>query len=241
LRNTVAIARREFAAYFVSPIAYVAIAVFLLVMGIVFSLVLTNPAGAEASLRYTFGNLIAALNLMVITPLITMRLLAEETSRGTIELLLTSPLREWEIVLGKFVASLGLYLVMLALTGFHVLFLTLYGNPDWGTMLSSYLGMALAGSALLSLGLLASALTQNQIIAAVTGFGMILVLLLAQFLANITSPPISTALDQIALFQHYFDFLKGMVDSRHILYYLSLTAAGLFLATQVLRSRRWQG
>ncbi|MBC7224976.1 MAG: ABC transporter permease subunit, partial [Anaerolineae bacterium] len=113
MRNTWAITKRELGAYFVSPIAYVTIAAFLVVMGIIFSIIMTNPGGAEASLRFVFGNVFTAFILMIITPLITMRLLAEEQRLGTLELLLTSPVRDWEVVLGKFLASLIFYVVML--------------------------------------------------------------------------------------------------------------------------------
>ena len=240
MRNTWAIAKRELGAYFVSPIAYVSIAVFLVVMGIIFSIIMTNPGGAEASLRYVFGNVFTAFILMIITPLITMRLLAEEQRVGTLELLLTSPVRDWEVVLGKFLASVFLYVVMLALTGYYVVILKLYGNPDWGPIATTYIGLLLLGAALLSLGVLTSAITQNQIIAAVAGFGLILGLLMAQFLAESAKPPLSTFLTELALFQHYFDFLKGVVDTKDVVYYLSVTAAGLFLTTQVLQIRRWR-
>jgi len=240
MRNTWAITKRELGSYFVSPIAYVSIAVFLVVMGIIFSIIMTNPGGAEASLRFVFGNVFTAFILMIITPLITMRLLAEEQRSGTMELLLTAPVRDWEVVLGKFLASLILYLVMLAFTGYYVVILKLYGNPDWGPIMATYIGLLLLGASLLSLGLLTSAMTQNQIVAAVAGFGLILALLMAQFLAELAKPPLSTFLNQLALFQHYFDFLKGVVDTKDVVYYLSVTAAGLFLTTQVLQIRRWR-
>jgi ABC-2 type transport system permease protein len=214
--------------------------VFLVVMGIIFSLIMTSPGGAEASLRFVFGNVFTAFILMIITPLITMRLLAEEQQSGTIELLLTSPVRDWEVVLGKFLASLVLYLAMLLLTGYYVVILKSFGNPDWGPIASTYIGLALLGGSLLSLGLLTSAITQNQIIAAVAGFGLILALLMAQFVADMAKPPLSTFLAQLALFEHYFDFLSGVVDTRDVVYYLSVTVGGLFLTTQVLGMRRWR-
>jgi len=242
MRNVLTIARRELQAYFVSPIAYVVGAAFLIIMGLIFSLIITSPSpwGAEASLRFVFGNVFTAFILMIITPLLTMRLLAEEQRSGTLELLLTSPVRDWEVVLGKYLAALGLFVGLLVMTIPYPIILKLLDNPDPGPMFSAYLGLLLVGSSLLSLGVFTSTLTRNQIVAAVLGFGLILVLVLAEFLSGYARGPLGNFLSYLGIFNHYFDFLKGIVDTRHVIYYLSVTVAGLFLATRSLETRRWK-
>ncbi len=236
MRNTLTIARREIQAYFVSPIAYVVAAAFLAIMGYFFAMILYYSR--EATMRYTLGNMSTVL--LFVAPVLTMRLLAEEQRMGTIELLLTSPVKDWEVVLGKFLGSLTLYACMLGVSLYFPLMLTIVGNPDAGPVIAGYVGMLLLGGALLSLGVLTSSLTQNQIVAAVLGVVLIVLLWLASALGDVTGPPLSGVFQYLALSEHFYDFFKGVIDTRDVIYYLSVIAASLFLATRVLETRRWR-
>ena len=240
MRNIFIIARREIEAYFVSPIAYVVIAAYLVVMGLIFALIVAGQPGAEASLRFVFGNAFSALILIIIGPLLTMRLLAEEQRTGTIELLLTAPVRDWEVVIGKYLASCIVFLAMVAPTGVYPVFIERFGNPDRALFFSTYLGLILLGAAILALGLLTSAVTQNQIIAAFLGLGLTLLMTFTEFLASVVGAPLSSVLSYLGLFHHFFDFLRGIVDTRDLVYYLSVIIGALFLTTQVLTARRWR-
>ncbi len=240
MRNILIIARREIESYFVSPIAYVVIAAYLVIMGILFSLIVAGQPGAEASLRFVFGNVFSALVLIIVGPLLTMRLLAEEQRTGTLELLLTSPVRDWEVVIGKYLAGCVVFLAMLVPTVVYPLLIDRFSNPDRSIFISTYMGVILLGMAILSLGVLTSAMTQNQIVAAFLGLGLILVLTFTQFLASVVGEPLSGIFSYLGLFTHFFDFLRGIIDTRDVVYYLSVTVGALFLTTQVLTTRRWR-
>ncbi|MFQ6057700.1 MAG: ABC transporter permease [Anaerolineae bacterium] len=236
MRNALTIAGKELNTYFVSPVAYVVTAAFLVITGYFFSLIVFYTR--EASLRGLFHNM--AIILLLISPALTMRLLAEEQRMGTIELLLTSPVRDWEVVLGKFLASLTLFAVMLALTLSYPLILKRFGNPDLGPLLGGYLGILLLGGAFLSVGLFTSSLTQNQIVAAILGFGALLILWLADLPSGFLGASLRGLFDYLALSGHFDDFTKGVIDTQHVIYYLSVIAAFLFLSTRVLETRRWR-
>ena len=236
MRNTWTIAAKEWNTYFVSPIAYVLIAAFLVITGYFFSLIVFYTR--EASLRGLFHNM--AIILLLISPALTMRLLAEERRMGTIELLLTSPVRDWEMVLGKFLASLALFAIMLSLTFSYPLILKLFGTPDPGPLLSGYLGIFLLGGAFLSAGLFTSSLTQNQIVAAILGFGLVLILWLADLASGFLSTSWRGFFEYLALSSHFDDFTKGIVDTGNVIYYLSIMAAFLFLSTRALETQRWR-
>jgi ABC-2 type transport system permease protein len=237
VRNIWAIARRELQSYFVSPVAYVVSALFLLISGFLFSLIL--GISNEASMRPLFGNF--AVIFLFIVPALTMRLLAEEQRTGTMELMLTAPVRDSELVLGKFLGVLLLLLIMLAITLVYPLILVLAGNPDRGPILAGYLGVILQASALLSIGLLASSLTQNQIIAALLTFVVLLILWLADALGNFTQGRIGDLFRFLSITKHFDEFPRGVIDSRDILYFLSVTAAALFFTVQSVTARRWRG
>jgi ABC-2 type transport system permease protein len=237
VRNIWAIARRELQSYFVSPVAYVVSALFLLISGFLFSLIL--GISNEASMRPLFGNF--AVIFLFIVPALTMRLLAEEQRTGTMELMLTAPVRDSELVLGKFLGVFLLLLIMLAITLVYPLILVLAGNPDRGPILAGYLGVILQASALLSIGLLASSLTQNQIIAALLTFVVLLILWLADALGNFTQGRIGDLFRFLSITKHFDEFPRGVIDSRDILYFLSVTAAALFFTVQSVTARRWRG
>lgn len=238
MRNVIHIARRELNAYFVSPIAYVVGAIYLAVMGGLFGIILYYSR--EATLRYVFLHGVSILFLVLVTQVLTMRLLAEEQRQGTLELLLTAPLRDWEVVIGKYLASLGVFAAMIILTGYFPIVLLRVGNPDVGPMLAGYLGYLLLGAALLSIGLFASALTQNQIVAAVLGIGITLLLWLSGALEELVGETAKKIITYLPIFDHYMDFVRGIIDTKDIVYYLSLIAFFLFLTTRVLETRRWR-
>ena len=238
MRNTFIIARRELAGYFVSPVAYIVAAAILAVQGFLFYLLLTLTR--EATMRYSFSNLIGLLFIIGVVPFLTMRSLAEEKRMGTIELLLTSPVRDWEVVVGKFLAGLGLWAVILILSLYFPAILFLFGEPDPGAIAAGYLGLFLLGGALLAIGLFASALTQSQLVAGILGAANAIVLALVQFLGDFTGVVAAEVLEYLGLLTHYFDFVKGIVDTKEIIYYLSIIAAFLFLATRALETRRWK-
>ena len=236
--NTLAIARRELVAYFASPVAYVVIAAFLVIMGFLFGFVLGAPLQyRQADMSPVLGS--APIILLLVAPALTMRLLSEEQRSGTIELLLTSPVRDWEVVLGKFLASLALLLTMLALTLYYPLLMMVFGNPDRGAIASGYVGAILLGASFLSIGLLASSLTQNQVVAAMISFGIILALWLVGFLGGVVTGPPAEIINYISITEHYSDFMQGIVSSKDVIYYLSIVAGALFLATRSLETRRW--
>jgi ABC-2 type transport system permease protein len=236
MRNMIFIAQKELHAYFASPMAYVVIAAFLAITGFFFSLIVYMTR--EASLGAVFANI--AVILLFVAPALTMRLLAEEERSGTIELLLTLPVRDWEVVVGKFLASLAVYAVMVGLTLYYPLLLLKLGNPDRGPIVSTYLGVLLLGGAFLSIGLFASALSRNQVVAALVGFGAMLILWLVDVAGNLFGPPVSDFVTYISMSGHYFDFLRGVIDTKDVVFYLSIVAASLFLSVQVLQLGRWR-
>lgn len=236
MRATLAIARRELSSYFSSPLAYVITALFLVAAGYFFSanVIFTR----QATVRPLFQTMYTIL--LLLTPALTMRLLAEEQKNGTIELVLTAPVREWEVVIGKFLAGFGFLAVMIGLTAYYPLLLSIYGNPDQGGIIGGYVGALLFGAATIAIGLLASSLTQNQIVAAVLSFTVLLLLWVIDGLASVFPGPVGSALSYLALFPHFNDMTRGVIDTKDVVYYVSLVAAALFLTWRVMEARRWR-
>lgn len=234
--NTWVIAKRELGAFFVSPIAYSVGATFLFMTGLFF--VFTVTIGGSATLIQVF-NVISVI-LLFVAPLLTMRLLAEEARSGTLELLMTAPVQDWEVVLGKFIAAFIFLLAMLTPTLSYLLILKMYGNPDVPVTLSGYLGIILFGGMLLSFGMVTSALSVNQIVAAALGIGLSITFWLVGGFAGSVSGPLSSALQHLSAQAHLRDFTLGLINSASIIYFLSGTAAALFLAVRVLEVRRWR-
>jgi ABC-2 type transport system permease protein len=236
MTNTLAIAQRELKAYFGSPVAFVVTAFFLLIAGFFFYLSVVNTR--EATLRYMFGTL--GVIFLFISPALSMRLLADEQRTGTIELLLTCPVRDVEVVLGKYLASLVMLAAMLVPTLYYPFLLTLYGSPDQGPLLSGYLGMLLLGASFLAVGLLASSLTQNQIVAAVLTFGILLVVWLSDAVSGFARGPVGDAFRALSASSHFGDFPRGVISSGDVVYFLSLIVGCLFLTVISLQVRRWR-
>jgi ABC-2 type transport system permease protein len=236
MRNVGIITKRELSAYFGSPLAYVVIAVFLLLLGFLFAF--SVYFSRQASLQGMFAN--SSVILLLIAPLLTMRLLAEEQRTGTIELMLTAPVREVEVVLGKFFASVAFLVTMLALTLWYAVVLTVLGNPDFGPILGGYVGTLLFGASFLAIGLFASSLSQNQIVAAFIAFGVLLMLYLIDAAGGFLGGSAQTVLGYVSISPHLEDFTKGVIDTKDVVYYLSLIVVCLFLTTTVLQVRRWR-
>lgn len=238
MRNVWTVMKRELGSYFVSPLAYIIGAAFLILSGLFF--VLPFFFGQrDASLRNWMNTIVVLL--LFIAPMFTMKLLASEKETGTIELLLTSPVRDWEVVVGKFLAAVVLWLAILAMTLVYPLVLKLFGDPDWIPIITGYVAMILIGAAMLSVGELSSALSPNQIVAVVIGFAFLLVLWIAGALQNVfgSTSALGNIFNYLALTNHMDDLMKGVVDSRDFIYYLSLMIGCLFISTRLIEARRW--
>jgi ABC-2 type transport system permease protein len=232
-----AVTERELKSYFVSPVAYVVIAFFLLLAGYLFSGILMQTR--EATLRYLLSNI--SVLFLFITPILTMRLLAEENKNGTIELLLTNPIRDSEVVLGKYLAVVAILVVMLGLTLYYPAILYLMGGrPDQGPMLTGYLGVILLGAGCLALGLFASSLTQNQIVAAVVTFALLIVLWLSDVIQSLAGGVVSDVAGYLSVNNHFQEFSRGVLDTKDVVYFVTLILAGLFLTMLSVQSRRWR-
>ena len=237
MTNTLIIAWKETRSYFSSPTAYVVGAMFLILTGVFFVFDMTRPF-AEASVRGYINW--ATIFIVFLAPLLTMRLLAEEQKMGTLELLLTSPVRDWEVVVGKYLASLVTLGVTLAFTLYYVLMLFVFGSPDIGPLLSAYLGIYIYGAAALAIGLMASSLSGNQIVAAVVGIGILLMLTNIDRIGVLLQGVAADVISGISMNAHFDDFSRGVLDSSHVVFYLSLVAVFLFITVRSLEARRWR-
>ena len=246
MRTVFAIGAKEVKVYLGSPMSYIVAMVFLFATGVGFVGDLGDPF-PEASLSNFFvGDLLdgkifsAALVLIPMGPLLTMRLLAEEEKLGTIELLLTAPVRDWEVVLGKYMASLAILLLLLLLTSYFVALLVAFGRPDMGPIYSGYLGIVLYAMVSLAVGLFASSVTSNQVVAAVLGMGILGLLYGASHVGELVGGQFGALLVQAGLLGPLNDFVVGVIDSANIVYFVSLASLFLFLAWRVLESGRWR-
>ena len=255
LLNVGAIARRELGALVVSPVGWVVAAVFtFLVSG--FGFIGTVLAGQQATMEGV-SNIITGLLSLILIPVLTMRLIAEERSQGTLELLLTSPVRDWELAVGKWLGAFAFYLMLLATTLVYVVLLAVYvpdkttisvaglsikvGALDFGLIAATYIGMLLVGAASIAIGVLASSLTKNQIIAYVVSLlGLLAIWYTAFLIGFFTTPPLSLFFDYVAGYYRYQSFSLGQVTLRDTVYFASLAAGALFLTTRLLESRRWR-
>lgn len=244
MRNAWLVARRELGAIFVQPIAYIFAIMMTIITGLIFSAQISFPTFQGSGPPPTVAQILNTFAFLAIfgAPAITMRLLSEEQQTGTLELLMTLPLRDIEVVVGKFLAAFIFYLAVTALTLIYPVILVRFGNPDLGPLLSSYLGILLWGAAILGIGLLASAMSENQINAFMLAFGIILFLYLTTIPAQLfaLSPWWSTVLGELSLQSHLNGFLNGLITAKDVLYYVVITATSLFAAARVLESRRWR-
>jgi ABC-2 type transport system permease protein len=250
---------RELRAYFSSSIAYVVITMFLIITGYFFyNLIATfsvisfqaqaNPMMArqynllninETVVRPLFGNI--SIIMLLMTPLLTMRLLAEERKAGTMELLLTYPVRDIEVVTGKFLACFTVFLAMIFSTFIYPALLVFLGEPELMPIITGYIGLILLGAAFIALGLFTSSLTENQIIAASLAFGILFVFWLMSYSVTLVSPGLGQIISYIAITEHLESLAKGVVDTEDIIYYLLFVTLFLFLTLRSLESKRWRG
>jgi ABC-2 type transport system permease protein len=239
LRSTLIITQRELLSYFRSPVGYVVAVIFLAFSGYVFGFHFLAP-GEEASLRGLFARPIPLLMLLVI-PMITKRLVSEEFRSGTIESLLTAPISDAAVILGKFLGALGFYLCLLLATSPYVAAVARHGGPDWGAMASGYAGLVLLGALYIAVGLFFSACTSSQIVAVIASFSLLAVLtLLAGSLAQHVGPKLRLVLLHLSIDHHFIQFVHGSPSLGSLVFFVTTTALMLFLAVKVLESRRWR-
>jgi ABC-2 type transport system permease protein len=249
MRNVLAVAGKELRTYFHSPIAYLVMTMYAAICGFVFysstafyvvqtfRMQAMGGMGAppmninENIIRPIIAGVITVVLLFLI-PLITMRLYAEEKRSGTIELLLTSPLTDLEIIFGKFLGALVLYAVLVALTFGYFGVLFLYGNPNAKPLLANALGLLLYGVALLALGMWISTFTRNQIIAGAVGLTAFLLLYLLDWVTAYSSSQVGQLMSYLALTTHFDNFSKGVVELSDVVYYLSVIALGIFFTSR---------
>jgi ABC-2 type transport system permease protein len=260
MRSMYAIYRKEMGNYFVSPIAYVVVGVFLILCGFFFDRMLDfyvqNSLAAEMqSLRFgmppeidvpgqvmrSFFDLLSSL-VLFFTPMLTMGIFSEERKRGTMELLMTSPITETQIVMGKFLAELSLFAIMLAPTAVYMVFMYMHSDPrpPWSMMLVGYLGVLLLGGSLLALGSFISSLTESQIVAAVLTFGAFLILWVIDAGGRGGDSGVGQILQYLSVIHHYDDFTRGIIDTSGLVYYFSFLVFFVFLTVRSIDSIRWR-
>lgn len=256
MRNVLAIGRRELRTYFDSPLAYVVFGSFYLIVGWMFYNLLahfsnlclqyqqvTQYATKINLNRYVVETLLGNMSviLLLILPVVTMGLIAEERARGTLEMLLTRPVSALEIILGKYLAACLLLALLLLFSAIYLWVLGAWGDPDWGPVITGYLGLFLMGAAFLSLGLAASSVTDNQIVAAIGAFAASLSFWIVGWAASSGAiGELSRFLEYLSLIHHYQNLAKGVVSTSDLLYFLSMIFFGLYLAHWVLNSQRWR-
>ena len=255
MNNILAIAHKELKAYFASPIAYVVIGLFALMFGYFYYALLgifieqgmrmmglqggPTQNVNEQMIRPLFLN--TSVLLLFLLPMITMRTYAEEKRSGTIELLLTAPLTDVQIIMGKFLGAMAVYAAMLAVTFVHIGVLFAFGTPEWIPIATGYLGLLLMGACFISVGLLISSFTRNQIVAGTITFAVFLLLWVINWVGPLTGPRMSPVLDYMSITSHLDDFTRGVVDTKHVVYYVSFIAFGLFLTARSVDTERWRG
>jgi ABC-2 type transport system permease protein len=254
--NILAIAHKELKSYFASPIAYVLLGVFAVLYGWFFGAILLfferqssqmgmmgmGPQNVNINqqlIRPVLMNV--SVIMLFILPLITMRSYAEEKRSGTIELLLTSPLTDVQIVVGKFLGAMGLIAAMLAITLPHIFLLSFYSDPEWRPLMLAYLGYLLMTGCFVAVGLFISSLTRNQIVAGVATFGVFLMLWVVDWMGSFGGPRSKAIYEYLSITGHFDDFTKGVLDTKHLVYYLSFITFGLFLTVRSVDSERWRG
>ena len=255
MRNILAIAHKELKSYFSSPIAYIVLGFWALLYGYFFVAILQFFVRQSMQMGQFQGPQAMNINQQLIRPLVqnvtilvlflmpmvTMRTYSEEKRSGTIELLLTSPVTDWQIILGKFLGAMALYGTMLAVTLIHLAFLFRYGNPEWKPILTAYVGLLLLGGCFISVGLFISSLTKNQIVAGMVTFAVFLLLWVIEWIGSFSGPTIDSLTQYLSIVGHLDDFGKGVLDTTHLIYYLSFITFGLFLTAKSVDTERWRG
>jgi ABC-2 type transport system permease protein len=257
MSNILAIANKELRSYFASPIAYIVIGMFALLYGWFFVAIMAyfvrssmqmgqfgmqGPQSMNVN-QQLIRPLLQNVTILVLflMPMITMRTYSEEKRSGTIELLLTSPLTDFQIIMGKFLGALALYAIMLAVTLIHLAILFIYGRPEWKPILTAYVGLLLLGGCFLAAGLFISSLTKNQIVAGMVTFAVFLFLWVITWMGSFSGPTVDKLTNYLSIIDHFDDFGKGVIDTTHLIYYVSFITFGLFLTAKSVDSERWRG
>ncbi len=237
---------RELRAYFFSPLAWVVLFFFLLINGFIFALIVSflndprSPAGPPLELFFG-GTLFFWLILLFIGPVLTMRLLSEELRSGSIEVLMTAPVTEGQVVAGKYLAAFAFYLFLWLPTALYAVVVDRFSDVDWGTIAAGYLGIALVGALFLAIGVLGSALSKNQIVAAIITFALNLLVFMVVFLTNLANDPkLKDLFGHVSIAEHMEEFSKGIVDTRRLVFYLSTTLFFLWFASRALEDKKWR-
>lgn len=250
MRSLGLVLRREFLAYWTSPVAYAVLAVFLVLSGIFFFgqlsefVTLSSQTGGKGVNvnQQLIRPYLYSVSIMVLflLPLVSMRLLADEKRQGTLEILLTTPVSEGVLVLGKYLASVALFGVLLLGVALQIGILFVFGSPEWPQVITGFVGLFLTGAAYLALGLFLSAVTQNQVVAAAASFALFLSLWLFHWLGSVTQGNLSEFLTYISFAGHFQTFGQGVLDSSDVVFYLSLIALGVYAAMQAVVATRWK-
>jgi gliding motility-associated transport system permease protein len=258
MRNILAIAHKELRSYFASPIGYIVIGFFALLYGYFYvtmlnffvrqSMQMAQFGGGAAGQTMSINEVMirpllqnVTILVLFLMPMVTMRSYAEEKRSGTIELLLTSPITDFEIIMGKFLGALALWGTALAVSLIHIAILFVYGTPEWKPILTAYLGLLLLGGCFISVGLLISSLTTNQIVAGMATFGVFLLLWIINWIGSFSGPTVDRVTQYLSIIDHFDDFSKGVLDTSHLVYYISFIGFGLFLTAKSVDSERWRG
>jgi ABC-2 type transport system permease protein len=248
--------KKELRLYFTSPVAWVVLTIFLVIGGYFFYSIFAfftlasmqsamNPAMGrdlnvtESVMRPLFSNI--SVILLLLMPLVTMRLFAEERRSGTIELLLTYPVRDGAVLAGKYLAALALYAIMIGMTMLYPGIVMYFAKLEWGPVLTGYLGLLLMGAAFISVGVFTSSLTENQIVAAIITFGVLLIFWILGWSADYAGGATGRVLQFLSILEHNDSFSRGVLDTKDVLYYLNFTLLALFLTLRSLEARRWKG
>ncbi len=246
MRTFLAVFDRELRAYFLSPMAYVILTFFLIGNGFFFTIIvsyLSNPSFGQriTPFQLFFGSFFYWLVLIVVTPILTMRLISEELKSGTIEPLMTSPVSEGQVVMAKYLASLTFYVFLWLPTLTYGWIIGGGGSLDWGPILAGYVGVFGMGAMFLAVGIFGSTFSKNQIVAAMGTFAMVLVVFGISLLENlVTNETAKTVLNHMNLLQHMDDFSRGVIDTRHLVYYATTVALFLFLTSRSLAAKKWR-
>ena len=255
MRNIIAIVQKELKSYFASPIGYIILGLFSLLYGWFYVTILAYFVRQSMQMGQFQGPQAMNVNQMMIRPLMqnltivmlfvlpmfTMRTYSEEKRSGTIELLLTSPLTDFEIIMGKFLGAMALVGLMLAVSMFHIGLLFAFGRPEWKPIVTGYIGLALLGGCFVSVRLFISSLTKNQVVSGMLTFSVFLMLWIITWIGSAIGPMGERLTNYLSIIDHLDDFTKGVIDTTHLIYYLSFIGFGLFLTAKSVDSERWRG
>jgi len=246
MRNIITLLKKEMLSFFFSPIAYIVMVVFLIMSGTVFWLIfsaMSDPSwqGAGAVMEFFFAGVLLWFYVLPLCPALTMRSFAEERRSGTIEVLLTAPITDFQTVVAKYLAAWFFYVLLWVPTLLYILILRYFTEIDLGPVFSGYVGELLIGGLFISIGLLTSSLSKNQIVAYITALvASVSIFLLGIFEYVVANPKLKEVISQINMFEHLQSFARGVLDTRHVVYYLSLTIFVLFLTVRAVESRKWR-